>query len=394
MRKDETARRSGIFEDLFAERQVYLRSGLTSRYVVLSRPLQIGVTIAMGLIIAWLAYASYSAIAKQFELAGQSRELARLEGVNKSLQVAAGDAQSAEELRSQAARVPELSSALSAAQAARERAENLTKTASAQADQLRQELALAQARIDKLTAAGQPSGQAADADGATAADAGGQLAKAQAQIEELSQALDQARADGDKLSRQLADARGGAEQQVAALTERATTSEAEVERLRGDLDAALKDAAGLRQAAQTAETDLADLRTEVANLRAQAPAGAAAQDLAEVKQPASDEVAKLRATLASAETRIAELTADLEAAKRAPAAGEAAGGPAPGEPTQGGPTQGGPTRGEPAAGTDGQTVANLQEQLDTANQRLGELQAALRSTVANLAPLPPPPAPR
>ena len=49
MRQNRAARRSSIFEHLFAERQVYLRSGLTSRYVVLSRPLQIAVTIGAGL---------------------------------------------------------------------------------------------------------------------------------------------------------------------------------------------------------------------------------------------------------------------------------------------------------------------------------------------------------
>ncbi len=390
MRKDDTAHRSGMFEDLFAERQVYLRSGLTSRYVVLSRPLQIGVTIAMGLIIAWLAYASYSAVAKHFELVGQSRELARLEGVNQSLQAAAEASQSTEELRTQAARVPELSSALSAAKAARERAESLTKATTAEADDLRRELALAQDRIKELAAAGQPSGQAAGADGTNAAAAGDRLVKAQAQIQELSQALAQARADSGKLSQQLADVRSGADQQIATLTERATTSEAEIKRLRGDLEAALKDAAGLRQAARTAETNLADLRTEVAQLRAQAPAGETAQDLAAVKQPASDEVTKLKATLASAETRIAELTADLEAAKRASSAGP----PTPAGATPNEAMPNGAMPGGPATAADGQTVASLKEQLDAANQQLDQLQAAIQSTVANLAPLPPPPAPR
>src|SRR4051794_1871891 len=113
MRKNEAARRKGTFEDLFAERQVYLRSGLTSRYVVLSRPLQIGVAIGMGLVIAWLAVASYSSIAKHFEVASQTRELARLEGVNKSLRAAAETAPATEELRGQAARVPELTASLS-----------------------------------------------------------------------------------------------------------------------------------------------------------------------------------------------------------------------------------------------------------------------------------------
>ncbi len=378
MRKNETARRKGIFEDLFAERQVYLRSGLTSRYVVLSRPLQIGVAIGMGLVIAWLAVASYSSIAKHFEVAGQSRELARLEGVNKSLRAAAEAAQATEELRGQAARVPELTSSLAEAEAGRERAQNLTKAAVAEADELRRELTLAQDRIHELSAAGPPAGAGANSTSASASDASNQLAKAQAKVEELSQALDKARAEGETLTAQLADVRSSAEQRVAEQTKRADASEAEVKRLHGDLDAALKDAATLRQSAQTAEADLADLRAEVTRLRAQPPAGGeASQNLAELKQPeapAADEVAKLKATLTSAETRIAELTADLEAAKRTPAAG--------------------PPAAQPGAGADGQTVADLRAQLDAANQRLGALQAAIQSTVANLAPLPPPPAPR
>lgn len=377
MRKHEMARRNGIFEDLFAERQVYLRSGLTSRYVVLSRPLQIGVTIAMGLIIAWLAYASYSAIARHFELAGQSRELARLEDVNQSLRAAAEAAKSTEELRAQAARVPELTSALSTAEAARKRAESLTQSTTAQANQLRQELALAQDKIHELTTTSQPPGQTAGADGATAkaaSDASDRLAKAQAQIDQLSQALDQQRAEGKTLTAQLADVRSSDEQRIAELAKRAEASDAEVKRLRGDLEAARKDAAALRQSAQTAEADVADLRAEMTRLRAQAPAGGPAQDLAELKQPATEEVAKLKATLASAQTRIAELTADLEAAKRPPASETPAT--------------------APATGADGQTIADLQQQLDAANQRLAELQAAIQSSVANLAPLPPPPAPR
>ena len=379
MRKNETARRKGIFGDLFAERQVYLRSGLTSRYVVLSRPLQIGVAIGMGLVIAWLAVASYSSIAKHFEVAGQNRELARLEEANKSLRTAAEAAQATGELRGQAARVPELTASLSAAEAGRERAESLTKAAVNEANELRRQLALAQDRLRELSTASQATGATAGAEGtrAAASDASKQLAQAQAKVGELSQALDKAHAEGETLAAQLADVRGSAEQRVAELTKRAETSEAEGKRLRGDLDAALKDSATLRQSAQTAEADLADLRAEVTRLRAQPPAaGEASQDLGVVKQPApaTDEVAKLKATLASAETRITELTADLEAAKRAPAAE--------------------PTAAEPGGGADGQTVASLQAQLDAANQRLGELQAAIQSSVANLAPLPPPPAPR
>ena len=254
MRKNESARRKGMFEDLFAERQVYLRSGLTSRYVVLSRPLQIGVAIGMGLLIAWLAVASYSAIAKRFEVAGQNRELARLEEANKSLRAAAEAAQATEELRGQAARVPELTASLSAAEAAREHAQSLTKAAVAEADELRRELALAQDRIHELSTAGQATGAAAGAR-AAASDAGNQLAQAQAKVEALSQDLAKARTEDETLTAQLADVQSGADKRVAELTKRAETAEAETKRLRSDLDAALKDAATLRQSGQTAEAD-------------------------------------------------------------------------------------------------------------------------------------------
>ena len=371
MRRDEIARRTGNFEDLFAERQVYLRSGLTSRYVVLSRPLQIGVAITIGLLLAWLAYASYSAIANHFQLAGQSRELARLEEANQSLRAAAETAQPAADLGAQAGRVGELTSTLAAAEAARDRARSEARSASAEAERLRRELALAQNRVRELTAANQPAGRAAGADG-TGADAspeaGDRLAAAQGQTEELTRALEQARAASEQLT--------AARAEIAALTEQATTSAAETERVRGDLDAALKDAAAIRQSAQTAEARLTELQAEIERLRAPAPAGQAAQ----VDAPAADEVARLQTTLANAETRIAELTADLEAAKRAPAAGE--------------PVQGGSLPAELSEGANGQELAEVREQLRTANQRIDELEAAIQASVANLAPLPPPPAPR
>jgi predicted RNase H-like nuclease (RuvC/YqgF family) len=210
MRMHGPARRSGMFEDLFAERQVYLRSGLRSQYVVLSRPLQIGVAIAMVLLIAWSAWASYSAIAKRFELSAQSRELARLEAAQSSL----------------------------------------------------------------------------------------------------------------------------------------------------------------RHAAETAEASAAGLRNELASLRAQAPAGDGTQTIADIKQPRGEEVVQLKATLASARARIAELTADLDAAKRPPATGAQAAGA--------------------AAGANSKTVADLEAELAAAHRRIAELQSKL----AQPAPLPPPRAPR
>jgi hypothetical protein len=205
MRMHGPARRSGMFEEWFAERQVYLRSGLRSHYVVLSRPLQIGVAIAMVALIGWSAWASYSALAERFELAAQSRELARLEAAQSSL----------------------------------------------------------------------------------------------------------------------------------------------------------------RRAAETAEAHAAGLRDELAMLRAQAAAGDGTPTVAEIKQPPGDDLVQLKATLASARARIAELTADLEAAKRPPAAGAAADG-------------------------DSKRVADLEAELAAAHRRIVELQ----SKIVQPAPLPPPRAPR
>ena len=74
MGNDGSGRRSPW--DLFAERQVHMRSGNESRYLVLSRPLQIGVAAGFLAILGLLATASYNAIAKHLELAAQQRALA------------------------------------------------------------------------------------------------------------------------------------------------------------------------------------------------------------------------------------------------------------------------------------------------------------------------------
>ena len=116
MRKDKTARRSSRFDDLFAERQVYLRSGLTSRYVVLSRSIQIAATVGALLVLAGLALASYSSFAKHREVAEQGRELARLAGQQESLRAAAAAAAAKlSATEALAARVPELEAALAEA---------------------------------------------------------------------------------------------------------------------------------------------------------------------------------------------------------------------------------------------------------------------------------------
>jgi hypothetical protein len=73
----------------FAERHVYLRSGSESRYVVLSRSLQVGVTIALALLLAGLLAAGYGAIASHLAALEQQREIARLESLVQSAQAAA-----------------------------------------------------------------------------------------------------------------------------------------------------------------------------------------------------------------------------------------------------------------------------------------------------------------
>jgi hypothetical protein len=45
VRKNDAGHGASTFGELFATRHVYLRSGAASQYVVLSRPLQIGVVV-------------------------------------------------------------------------------------------------------------------------------------------------------------------------------------------------------------------------------------------------------------------------------------------------------------------------------------------------------------
>ena len=66
MRKNDPAHGGSASGALFAERHVYMRSGAESHYVVLTRPLQIGVVIGGALILAALAFAGGSAIVSRF----------------------------------------------------------------------------------------------------------------------------------------------------------------------------------------------------------------------------------------------------------------------------------------------------------------------------------------
>ena len=91
MRKNDPAHGGSASGALFAERHVYMRSGAESRYVVLTRPLQIGVVIGGALILAALAFAGGSAIVSRLAAIEQRREIARLEMVVQTLRTAAAD---------------------------------------------------------------------------------------------------------------------------------------------------------------------------------------------------------------------------------------------------------------------------------------------------------------
>jgi hypothetical protein len=143
-------RSTPVLEELFAARQVYVRSGLTSRYVALSRSLQISVAIGLGVLVLWLGLASYAAIAKHLQTVAQGRELARLESITKTLRTTVEEAQSVPPADRQAEAVPDLVAELADANAARDRAHTLAKVSAGEATELRHELTLAHDQIREL----------------------------------------------------------------------------------------------------------------------------------------------------------------------------------------------------------------------------------------------------
>lgn len=78
-----------LIRHLLAEHHVYVRSGPASRYVVLSWPWQIGVTLALAGIILWAGAASYGWLAAYLATLEQDRELARLAQLNQRLEIIA-----------------------------------------------------------------------------------------------------------------------------------------------------------------------------------------------------------------------------------------------------------------------------------------------------------------
>ncbi len=152
MRKDRHSAQPPALRELFAERQVYVRAGMTSRYVTISRALQIWATLGVTVLVAWLGLASYAAVAKHLEAVAQGREVARLEAVTKALQAKIEAAQAD---RSTPAAVPpasDLAVKLAAAKEGRERALTLAKASAAESAELRRELTLAEDQRRELTA--------------------------------------------------------------------------------------------------------------------------------------------------------------------------------------------------------------------------------------------------
>jgi hypothetical protein len=124
-------RRSSLLRRLLTEQHVYVRSGPTSRYVVLTWPWQVGVTLALVAVAVWLGLASFGWLSTHLETLDQRRELARLAQANQRLAaliaVQAGEVASAipagltnvvaqlEDLKSGSQRGTELSDAAAAA---------------------------------------------------------------------------------------------------------------------------------------------------------------------------------------------------------------------------------------------------------------------------------------
>jgi hypothetical protein len=156
MRQIPRRDRPDLGQELFAPRQVYVRSGGACQYVTLSRPLQIAVAAGMALIVLWLGLASYTALAKHWETLEQQRELARLESVSKTLRTSfealrvSFERAQADRAADAGATPRDLTAELDALQAGRDRALKLADAAAGEAEALRREMALAYEQIREL----------------------------------------------------------------------------------------------------------------------------------------------------------------------------------------------------------------------------------------------------
>jgi trimeric autotransporter adhesin len=269
MGNDGTGRRSPW--NLFAERQVHMRSGQESRYVVLSRSLQIGVTAGFLAILALLAIASYNAIAKHVALAAQERTL--------------------EEFAARAARAEQVLPELASLRQRNEAAEREIERLSAALDQAQAE------RSAAVTASSEAGAKAAELEAA--------LATTLQESRKLGTDLEAMRAAGEVRS---APGSPPGSRQTQALLAEITGLRAELERVDRETEALRRTAAQARQALREAQG---------AGEAAQQARSAPPLRLAVAASPATDEVQQLQQDLAGAQASLAALSADLEAAKGA-----------------------------------------------------------------------------
>lgn len=270
MRNEGSGRRSRL-RNLFAERQVHVRSGYESRYVVLSPGLQIGVAAGGLALVVLLALASYNAIAGRLALVTQQRALTEL----------AADKAEAERAAEQ------LEAVRSRHEAAEDEIARLTET-------------LAQAE-DDTEASARLAALRAELDAATAEN------------RELVTALEEARVAG-----QAGAAQADANQSTAVEALRA-----EITGLRAEIERLEREAQSLRRTATQAQEALDALQagTSATNPAPPAPLealpedGEAAPNRITISDPATQEVRRLQEDLAGAQAAIEALSADLDAAK-------------------------------------------------------------------------------
>jgi chromosome segregation ATPase len=270
MGNDGSERRSPW--DLFAERQVHMRSGDESRYVVLSRPLQIGVAAGLLAVLALLAIASYNAISKHLETVAQQRALA-------------------EQRASSAAQAEQSAGELATLRQQSEAAEREIERLSAALDQAQAE------RMEAITASSEAGAKAAELEGAFVAT----LQESRRLAAELEAMPDP----------------GGSRSAPGATASEALL--AEITGLRAELERVNRETLALRRAANEARQALRALQGGEGPQQALPPdaPGAAPPWLARTAAPAGDEVRELREDLADAQATVATLSADLEALKGA-----------------------------------------------------------------------------
>jgi uncharacterized coiled-coil DUF342 family protein len=243
MRQD---RGPSLIRYLLSDHHVYVRSGPTSRYVVLSWPWQVGVSLAVVALVGWAGVASFAWFAEHLETLGQRRELARLTEINQRLEASAEAARAAVQQNAMPEHVARLVAQLADLEAGRERALSLADAAAGEADELRRELALAAERIRELEAEGSahtvpatlnlgrgthdPDGVDGAADDALAE----QLRTATTRVEQLSVERDRLRG---RVAQQTAEDRAHAAE-TGQLRAELRSAHAEIARLRSALSAA------------------------------------------------------------------------------------------------------------------------------------------------------------